>query len=146
MLLDEFAKFKPNFILISIVAVMYMLIVYKFGIAKDFMQNITLIKYLILVPMLVSIFVIDYKHLIIPNRMNLTMFEIGLVFTFIYGISNVATAQNKLCGMLAGGGLFLGITLLLSKAFKLIFKSLINDSAEHPYPKAFSTSKRDTLK
>jgi len=59
-------NFKPNFILIAIIAIMYMLLVYKFGIAKDFMHNLTLLKFLILVPMLVCIFKIDYKHLIIP--------------------------------------------------------------------------------
>ena len=46
----------------SVIAVIYMLLVYKFGIAKDFMHNLTLIKFLILVPMLVCIFKIDYKN------------------------------------------------------------------------------------
>ena len=62
--------------------------------------------------MLLSVLVIDYKHLIIPNRLNLTMFEIGLLFTFIYGISNMNIAVSMLLGMLAGGGIFLLITLI----------------------------------
>lgn len=44
------------------------------------------IKYLILTPML-SAFVIDYRQQIIPNRLNLTMFEIGLIIAFLYGMS-----------------------------------------------------------
>jgi len=109
---DILKNLKPNYILMAIVAIMYMLLVYKFGIAEDFMHNLTLIKFLILVPMLVSIFVIDYKHLIIPNRMNLTMFEIGLVFTFIYGINSLNSAIDMILGMLVGGGIFLLITLI----------------------------------
>lgn len=105
-------KFKPNYILMITVAIMYMLLVYKFGIAEDFMQNITLIKFLILVPILVCIFVIDYKHLIIPNRINLTIFEIGLIFTFIYGINSLNSAIDMLLGMVVGGGIFLIITLI----------------------------------
>ena len=71
-----------------------------------------MIKYLILTPMLLSVVVIDYKLQIIPNRLNLTMFEIGLIFAFLYGFSNVAISINMLLGMLAGGGIFLVITLL----------------------------------
>ena len=62
--------------------------------------------------MLLSVFIIDYKLQIIPNRLNLTIFEVGLVFAFLYGLSNVAISINMLLGMLAGGGIFLGITLL----------------------------------
>ena len=62
--------------------------------------------------MLVSALMIDYKLQIIPNRLNLTMFEIGLFLTFIYGINNINIAVNMLLGMVAGGGIFLIITLL----------------------------------
>ena len=67
---------------------------------------------MILTPMLLSAFVIDYKLQIIPNRLNLTIFEIGIIFAFLYGLSNVAITINMLLGMLAGGGIFLLITLL----------------------------------
>lgn len=65
-------------------------------------ENLDLIKYLIITPMLLSVVVIDYKLQIIPNRLNLTMFEIGLVFVFLYGISNVAISINMLLGLLIG--------------------------------------------
>ena len=87
-------------------------LLYKFGIKRTFIENLELIKYLILTPMLISAFVIDYKLQIIPNRLNLTIFEVGLVFVFIYGLSNVAISMNMVLGMLAGGGIFLGLTLL----------------------------------
>lgn len=95
-----------------IMSFIYIAILYRYGIQKSFLENLDLIKYLILAPMLLSVVVIDYKLQIIPNRLNLTMFEIGLVFAFLYGFSNVAISINMLLGMLAGGGIFLIITLL----------------------------------
>lgn len=110
---SEYKKeFSPNYILMVIMAVIYVAILYRFGISKNWAENLDLIKYLILSPMLISVVVIDYRLQIIPNRLNLTMFEIGLIFTFLYGISNVAISINMFLGMLAGGGIFLIITLL----------------------------------
>ena len=106
------ATFNPNYILMLLTSVIYIFLLYKFGIQKNLIQNLDLIKYIILTPILLSAFVIDYKLQIIPNRLVLTTFEIGLIFTFIYGFSNVAISINMLLGMLAGGGIFLGITLL----------------------------------
>ena len=105
-------EFSPNYILMIITAILYIGILYRYGIGSSFMENLDLIKYFILIPMLLSVVVIDYQLQIIPNRLNLTMFEIGLVFVFLYGISNVAISINMLLGMLVGGGIFLGITLL----------------------------------
>ena len=105
-------EFKPNYILMIMTAIFYVGILYRYGINSQFMQNLDLIKYLILTPMLLSVIVIDYKLQIIPNRLNLTMFEIGLIFTFLYGFSNVAISINMLLGMLVGGGIFLAITVL----------------------------------
>lgn len=111
--LKEYTKqFKPNYILMILTAVIYVAILYKFGIKQTFIENLDLIKYLILTPMLLSALIIDYKLQIIPNRLNLTIFEVGLVFTFIHGLSNVAISINMILGMLAGAGIFLGITLL----------------------------------
>ena len=90
----------------------YVALLYFYGIKNTFIANLDLIKFAILTPMLLSAFVIDYKLQIIPNRLNLTMFEIGLVIAFLYGLSDVAITINMALGMLVGGGIFLLITLI----------------------------------
>ena len=105
-------NFKPNYILIILTAIIYVLLLYVYGIKDTLIANFDLIKFMILTPMLLSAFVIDYKLQIIPNRLNLTIFEIGIIFAFLYGLSDVAITINMLLGMFAGGGIFLLITLL----------------------------------
>ena len=105
-------KFKPNYILMIVTAVIYVTLVYVYGIQDTIVGNLDLAKYIILTPLLLSAFVIDYKLQIIPNRLNLTIFEIGIIFAFLYGLSNVAITINMLLGMLAGAGIFLLITLV----------------------------------
>lgn len=105
-------KFKPSYPLMLLTAGIYVTLIYTFGIKETIIANLDLIKFLLLTPMLLSAFIIDYKLQIIPNRLNLTIFEIGFVFAFLYGLSNVAITINMLLGMLAGGGIFLAITLL----------------------------------
>ncbi len=103
----------PNYILIFGIAIVYVGLLYKFGIdTTGLIKNIDLIKYIILVPMLACAFMVDLKIQIIPNRLTLLMFEIGLVFTFIYGFSNINMSLDMLYGMLVGGGVFLAITLI----------------------------------
>ncbi len=109
--------FKPNYLLMIVNAFIYIALLYIFGIKDNFLANLDLIKYFVLTPMLLSVFVIDYKLQIIPNRLNLTMFEIGLIFSFIYGLSNIAISIDMLFGMLAGAGIFLAITLLGGLAY-----------------------------
>lgn len=105
-------NFKPNYVLMLITAIIYVALVYRFGIQNTLIANLDLIKFLILVPMLLSAFVIDYQLQIIPNRLNLAIFEVGIVFTFLYGLSDVAITINMLLGMITGGGIFLLITLV----------------------------------
>ena len=105
-------NFKPNYILMLVTSTIYIFLVYRFGIGTTIISNLDLVKYMILTPMLLSAFVIDYKLQIIPNRLNLTIFEVGIIFAFLYGLSNVAITINMLLGMLAGGGIFLLITLI----------------------------------
>ena len=108
----EQKKYKTNYLIILATIVLYIAVLYRFGIQSGFIANLELIKYLILIPMLLATFAIDYRLQIIPNRLNLTMFEIGLLIAFIYGWSNIAITINMLLGMLAGGGIFLLITLI----------------------------------
>lgn len=105
-------EFKPNYILMILTSIIYMTLIYVYGIQETLIANLDLIKFIIITPMLLSAFVIDYKLQIIPNRLNLAIFEIGIVFTFLYGLSNVAITINMLLGMVAGGGIFLLITLI----------------------------------
>ena len=105
--LKEYKKvFKTNYLLIIINIILYIALLYKFKISLD------LLKFMILVPMLLSAFVVDYKIQIIPNRLNFTMFEVGIIFTFIFGIQNLSVAKDMLQGMFVGGGIFLLITLI----------------------------------
>ena len=99
-LFKEYNKnFNPNYILMLVNATIYVLLLYRYGTNSTFIENLELIKYLILTPMLLSVVVIDYKLQIIPNRLNLSMFEIGIIFTFIYGLSNVAISINMITTM-----------------------------------------------
>lgn len=105
-------NFKPNYILMILTSVIYVAFVYKFGIQQTIVANLDLFKFMILTPMLLSAFIIDYKSQIIPNRLNLTIFEVGIIFAFLYGLSDVAITINMLLGMIVGGGIFLFITLI----------------------------------
>ena len=99
-------KFSINYKLIIINAVVYVALLYKFNI------SLNLFRFALLTPMLVTAFIVDYKIQIIPNRLNLTMFEIGLIFTFVFGMQNLNVAKDMLLGMFIGGGIFLLITLI----------------------------------
>lgn len=101
---------KPKYILMVIVAVSYIALLYFKGLTID------TIKYMVLIPMLLIAFVIDYRLQIIPNRLTLTIFEFGLIFTFLETIINTTVGigifVDNILGMLVGGGIFLLITLI----------------------------------
>ena len=106
---DFFSYIKsssPKYLYMIIIAILYIGILYLYGV------GIGTLEYMILIPMLFCVFVIDYKQRIIPNRLNLSIFEVGLVFTFIQGASNVNIAIDRLLGMIVGGGIFLFITFV----------------------------------
>ena len=108
----EIEGYKTNILLSLITMLIYIILLYVLGIEKSFLGNLKLIKYLILTPMLLSAFVIDFKLQIIPNRLNMTMFEIGIVLMFLAGIFNPNIAIDMFLGMLTGAGIFLLITLV----------------------------------
>ncbi len=112
MLTEYKMKFRPNYSIIFCIAVIYVTLLYTCGVKQTLIANLDLIKYLIIAPMLVSVFVIDYRHQIIPNRLNLLLFEIGMVFAFLYGMSDIAITINLLLGMVVGAGIFFLITVV----------------------------------
>ena len=101
-----------GYVYMILTSVIYMFLLFKFGIKSTFLKNLDLIKFIDLVPFLELTFFIDLKHRIIPNRLNMTLFECGLLFTFIYGIANINILKNMIFGMFTGAGIFLTITLL----------------------------------
>ncbi|MCL2859763.1 MAG: A24 family peptidase [Oscillospiraceae bacterium] len=109
--LEYKAGFKSSYYYLGIInAILYLSLLCIFGINPNFISNLMLIKYLALIPMLILVFVIDIKLTIIPNRLNLTLFEVGLVVCFVQGISSVSNfsqALDPVFGMLVGGGVFL---------------------------------------
>ena len=101
---------KPKYILMLIIAIAYIALLYFNGLTID------TLKFMLLIPMLVIAFMIDLKLQIIPNRLTLTIFETGLVFTFIKTLLITGGGINifidSMVGMLVGGGIFLIITLI----------------------------------
>lgn len=61
-------QFKPNYILMFVMAAIYVGLLYVYGIKETIIANLDLIKYMILAPMLISACMIDFKLQIIPNR------------------------------------------------------------------------------
>ena len=109
---NKAGNIKGSYIMMIITSIMYILLLYKFGLKKEILKNLDLIKFLILTPMLITSFYIDLKYRILPNRLNMTIFEIGIVFVFIYGLNNINIAKDMVIGLITGGGIFLSITLL----------------------------------
>ena len=97
---------KINAKLIYPMALIYVGLLYRFGWTWEFLE------YIILSPMFLSVFIIDYRKQIIPNRLSLAIFEVGLIFTFAIGVSDYDFFINKIIGLCAGGGIFLLITLI----------------------------------
>ena len=98
----ELEEYKTNLLLSLITMLIYIILLYFLGIQKTFLGNLNLIKYLILTPMLLSAFIIDYKLQIIPNRLNMTMFEIGIFLMFLAGIFNPNIAIDMFLGHSVG--------------------------------------------
>lgn len=103
---------KIKYLLCIATAIIYILTLYFIGWKDNIIYKLDLIKYMILAPMLISALIIDYKLQIIPNRLNFTIFEVGLVFTFIQGMYNQSLAIDLILGGIVGAGIFLIITLL----------------------------------
>ncbi len=84
----------------------YVLTIYLIGIRFD------ALLYLLLIPFLILIFILDIKKNIIPNRLTLSLFEIGIIFTFIKGFTNYNVFADNIIGCITGGLIFLVIALI----------------------------------
>lgn len=109
---EFFKEFKIDYKLITITVILYLVLLIMHGIKNQFLENLQLIKYVILTPMILIAFVIDYKHQIIPNRLNLSIFEVGLASLIVSGMYSMNLITNAVLGMAIGGGVFLVITLI----------------------------------
>lgn len=108
------SKIKINKFTIVLTSILYIIILYRFGIKKNLLENLDLIKFMVLIPILISIMTIDFKQKIIPNRLTFTLFESGIIFAFLYGINNLFVARNYLLGLAVGAVIF-GIIAILGR-------------------------------
>lgn len=105
--IKEYIKMSnKNYTLMIITSILYICLLRVIGM-EDLLE---LTQFLVLSPMLISAFCIDYKMQIIPNRLTLTMIETGIVFSFLRGINNLNIAVEMWIGMLIGAGVFLVLT------------------------------------
>ncbi len=105
---------NPNYYIMVIISVLYIALLRIIGIE----DKLELIGSIILTPILISAFCIDYKLQIIPNRLSLTLWEIALVFSFIRGLENLNVAIEMWLGMFVGAGIFLALTFLGNLIFR----------------------------
>lgn len=113
--IKDFLKMtNPNYIVMIITCVLYIALLRVIGIE----EIIELLQFLVLTPMLISAFCIDYKLQIVPNRLTLTMLETGIIFSFLRGINNLNVAVEMWLGMALGVGIFLVLTYLGNLIFR----------------------------
>lgn len=105
---------NANYALMIITSVIYIALLRVIGM-EDIIE---LLQFLILTPMLISAFCIDYKLQIIPNRLTITMLEVGIAFSFFRGINNLNIAVEMWLGMIVGATIFLVLTFLGNLVFK----------------------------
>lgn len=61
---------------------------------------------------------VDMKSQIIPNELNFLGFLVGIVLTYFTLVNDVTVGLDKICGLLAGGGIFLLIALVAFVVYK----------------------------
>lgn len=111
---DYLKNTNPQYFVMILVSILYIALLRIVGID----DQLKFLQFLILIPMLVSAFLIDYKLQIIPNRLTLTMWEVGVVSSFLRGINNINIAIEMWLGMIVGAGIFLILTYLGNLIFK----------------------------
>ena len=92
--------------------VIYLALLYFIGISPTFVANINLIKYMLITPLLIITFVVDFRIREIPNRVTLFLFQLALLNILILGFLNVNLALDSIYGGLIGGGIFIALTVV----------------------------------
>lgn len=105
---------KSNYYINLITCFVFLMILFFIGMS----DWVKLLEYLILAPMLILAFTIDYRLQIIPSRLTLAMWEAGIIFSFIRGINNFNAAAEMWIGMALGAGIFFVLTFLGNIIFK----------------------------
>ena len=121
---ELFTQYIPNqklnmFLMFSIM-ILYVVILYLFGI------SLTTLKYLLLAPLLISVLVIDFKERIIPDRLILILFEIGMVFSIIEGFDSLNIFIDKILGMAALGLIFGEIGILMIIVISFLIAAIVS--------------------
>jgi len=103
---EHLKELKINYPICIINSLIFVGLFYRYGISLEFF------KYSFLGTCLITAFVVDFYLEIIPNKLNLTIFLGGLIFAIIGQIWHLSSIIDMILGMLAGGGIFLIITLI----------------------------------
>lgn len=101
-----------HYVIMILTSIIYVVLLYIHGLEKEFINNMELIQSLILTPFLLSIMSIDIRLKIIPNRLVITLFEIGIALAFIYGVFDINALIERLTGGIVGIAVFWAIILL----------------------------------
>lgn len=114
-IIKEYLKISNiNYVIMLITAILYIALLRVIGM-EDIVE---LLQFLVLTPMLISAFYIDFKSQIIPNRLTLTMLEVGVVFSFLRGINNLNIAIEMWIGMFVGALIFIILTYIGNLFFR----------------------------
>ena len=94
-------------------AILFPLLFVKYGISLEF------VLYSIIGSILVPILAIDFKHCIIPDKLNLFGIVTGVIYVIaLLILGNTALAINHILGGLIGGGIFLLLALISLLVYK----------------------------
>lgn len=96
-----------KYILMFITAISYIGSLYTFG-----LTDIRTYAYIALIPMLIIVIMIDLKKQVIPNRLTLSIFELGLIYAFTRSMININFAIDSMLGIIIGVVIFLVVTLI----------------------------------
>lgn len=105
---------NPNYKVMIAISVLYIALLFAIGIE----DKVQLIQFLVLIPLLILVFSIDCKLQIIPTRLTLLIFELGIFFSCIRGLNNLNTAIELWIGMFLGATIFFILTVLGNIVFK----------------------------